>query len=70
MSQTQYNSLMSNLLREKCALAKLRVELEEKKGKLCRNCKGFGHLAQNCRNRKEGEKEARVPQNKFEVLKS
>jgi len=61
---------LSNLLREKCALAKLRVELEERKGKLCRSCKGSGHLARNCRNRKEGEKGAEMPQNKFEVLKS
>jgi len=70
MSQEQYNSLMSSLLREKRALTKLREELEERKGKLCRSCKGFGHLAQNCRNRKEGEKEAEMPQNKFEILRS
>jgi len=70
MSQEQYNSLMSTLLKEKHALTKLREELEERKGKLCRSCKGFGHLAQNCRNRKEGEKGVEMPQNKFEVLKS
>jgi len=61
---------MSNLLNEKHALAKLRAELEGRKGKLCRYCKGFGHLAQNCRNRKEEEKRAETPQNKFEVLRS
>jgi len=70
MSQEQYNALMSSLLKEKYALAKLREELEGRKGKLCRSCKGFGHLARNCRNRKGGEKEAEMPQNKFEVLKS
>jgi len=70
MSQEQYNNLLSSLLKEKCALAKLRVELEGRKEKLCRSCKGFGHLAQNCRNRKEGEKGIEMPQNKFEVLKS
>jgi len=70
MSQEQYHTLLSNLLKEKCALAKLRVELEERKGKLCRSCKGFRHLARNCRNRREGEKGAELPQNKFEVLKS
>ena len=70
MSQEQYNALMSSLLKEKYALAKLREELEGRKGKLCRNCKGFRHLARNCRNRKGGEKEAEMPQNKFEVLKS
>jgi len=45
MSQEQYNSLMSNLLNEKYALAKLRAELEGRRGKLCRSYKGFGHLA-------------------------
>ena len=70
MSQEQYNALMSSLLKEKYALAKLREELEGRKGKLCRNCKGFRHLARNCKNRKGGEKEAEMPQNKFEVLKS
>jgi len=70
MSQEQYNSLMSSLLKEKRTLTKLREKLEGRKGKLCRSCKGFRHLAQNCRNRKEGEKGAEMPQNKFEVLKS
>ena len=70
MSQEQYNQLMSTMLKERCALTKLRVELEGRKGKLCRSCKGFGHLARNCRNRKEGEKRVEMPQNKFEVLKS
>jgi len=45
MSQEQYNNLLSSLLKEKCTLAKLRVELEERKEKLCRSYKGFGHLA-------------------------
>ena len=70
MSLQQYNALMSNLLKEKHFLAKLREELERKKGKLCFGCKGFGHLAQNCRKQKETEKGVIIPQNKFEVLKS
>jgi len=37
---------------------------------LCRSCKGFGHLAHNCRNKKEGKKGTTTPQNKFEVLLS
>jgi len=61
---------MSNLLNEKCALTKLRAELEGRKGKLCRYYKKFGHLAQNCRNRRGEEKGTIVPQNKFEVLSS
>jgi len=47
---------MSSLLKEERALAKLREELERRKEKLCRSCKGFRHLARNCRNRKEEEK--------------
>ena len=70
MSQTQYNQLMSDLLNEKRVLTKLRVELEGRKWKLCRCCKKFRHLAQNCRNRRGEEKETIVPQNKFEVLSS
>jgi len=70
MSQEQYNTLMGNLLREKCALAKLRVELEGRRGKLYRCYRKFGHLAQNCRNKKEGEKGTAIPQNKFEILSS
>jgi len=58
---------MSNLLKEKHTLAKLREELEGRRGKLCRSCKGFRHLAHNCRNKKEGEKGTVVPQNKFEA---
>jgi len=61
---------MSNLLKEKCALTKLREELEERKGKMCRSCKGFGHLTRNCRNKRKGEKRIAVPQNKFRVLGS
>jgi len=61
---------MSNLLKEKRALAKLRAELEGRQGKLCRCCKKFGHLARNCRNRRREEKGTVIPQNKFEVLRS
>ena len=70
MSLTQYKSLMSSLLNEKRALAKFRAELEGRERKLCRCCKKFGHLAQNCRNKGREEKGTVIPQNKFEVLKS
>ena len=70
MSQTQYNSLMSNLLNQKHALAKLRAKLEEKKERECWSCKRFGHLAQNCRNEKEKEERGTAPKNKFEMLSS
>jgi len=61
---------MSNLLKEKCSLTKLREELEGRRGKLCFSCKGFGHLAHNCRNKREEEKGITIPQNKFEVLRN
>jgi len=61
---------MSSLLKEKYALAKLREELERRKRKLCRGCKGFRHLARNCRKKREEEKGVVIPQNKFEILSS
>jgi len=70
MSQEQYNTLLSNLLREKCAFTKLRVKLERRKGKLCRSYRGFGHLVRNCRKGKEEEKGVATPQNKFKILSS
>ena len=70
MSLEQYNSLMSNLLNQKHTLAKLRAELEGRRGRICRCCKGFGHLAQNCRSRDEKEERGVTPQNKYEVLSS
>ena len=61
---------MSDLLKQQCSFAKLRKKLEERKEKLCRHYKGFGHLAQNYRNREGEEKGKAIPQNKFEVLSS
>jgi len=61
---------MSTMLKEKCALAKLRAELKGRKGKLCRCYKKLGHLARNCRNKGEEKRKTTLPQNKYEVLKS
>jgi len=61
MSQQQYNNLMSTMLKKKCVLAKLRIELEGREGKLCCSCKRFRHLTQNCRNREAEEKREAVP---------
>jgi len=63
MSLEQYNNLMSDMLNERCALAKLRVELEGREEKL------FGHLARNCRNGRE-QKEKKVADNRFEALRN
>jgi len=44
--------------------------LKGRRGKLYKSCKGFRYLAQNCRNKKKGEKEVTTSQNKFEALSS
>jgi len=56
MSQKQYNSLMSNLLNQKHALAKLKAELERRRERIYQCCRRFGHLARNCRNKNKEEK--------------
>jgi len=68
MSLKQYNSLMSSMLNQQQALAKLRVELEGREKRECFNCRKFGHLACNYRNSIEGEKAKLIPKNKFEVF--
>jgi len=44
--------------------------LKGRRGKLCKSCKGFRHLAQNYKNKRKGEKGVAIPQNKFEALSS
>jgi len=61
---------LSNLLKEKRVLAKLREELEERKEKLCKSCKKFRHLARNYKKKRKEEEGTVISQNKFEVLKS
>jgi len=53
MSLEQYNTLMSDMLNQRQALAKLRVELEGREGRLCRRCGGFGHLTRRYRSGEE-----------------
>jgi len=69
MSLDQYNKLMSNMLNERHALTKLRAELEGRKGRICRKCRRFGHLAQKCRSGEERKKK-KVVTNRFEALGS
>ena len=70
MSLEQYNSLMSEMLNQWCALTKLRTEIERREGRVCWEYKRFRHLACNCRNRKKEMKGKLTPQNKFEVIAS
>jgi len=40
------------MLKQKYSLAKLREEFEGRRRRICRNYKRFGHLVQNCKNKK------------------
>jgi len=55
MSLEQYNSFMGSMLNQQHALAKLRAEIERRKGKVCWRYRRFGHLAHNCRNMKKAK---------------
>ena len=61
---------MSGLLNQKYTLAKLRVELEERKERIYWCYRKFGHLACNYRNKKEETKGKPISQNKFEMIAS
>jgi len=68
MSQQEYNQFLSNLLKEKQALASLRAKLEGKREREYWQYRKFGYLAYNYRKEKKGKKV--IPQNKFEMLLS
>jgi len=67
MSLEVYNQLMSNMLNQRCTLAKLRAELEGREERICRRCGRFGHLARKWRSGEEQRKE-KVVTNRFEAL--
>jgi len=69
MSLDQYNKLMSNMLNERYAFAKLRAELEGREKRIYRRCGRFGHLVQKYRNGEE-QKKRTVVGNRFEALRS
>jgi len=69
MSQQQYYNIMSNLLKEKYALASLRTKLEGRREREYWKYRGFKHQAQYCR-KEEKEKGESTSQNKFEILAS
>jgi len=64
------NSLLSRILNQWYALAKLRAEIEGREGRVCWGCKRFRHLACNYRNKRVKKKKKSVSQNKFEVIAS
>jgi len=61
---------MGSMLNQQYALAKLRGKIEGREERVCWGCRKFGHLACNCRNKKEEEKGKPIPQNRFEVIAS
>ena len=60
---------MGSMLNQWCTLAKLRAEIEGRKGRVCWGYRKFGHLAHNCRNMREAKGKP-VTQNRFEVIVS
>jgi len=58
---------MSDMLNKRCALTRLRAELEGREGKLYRQCRKFRHLAWNCKSEEEQKKKIERG-NRFEML--
>ena len=65
-----YNDILSKMLNTRQALAKMRSELEGREGRKCWECKWFGHLAKNCRNKGGRVEEKKKSTNRFETLMS
>jgi len=58
---------MSNMLNQRYTFTKLRAKLKEREEKIYWNCRKFGYLVHNCRNKKEGKKKKQIFHNKYEV---
>ena len=56
MSLKVYNQLISDMLNQRHALAKLRVELEGREKRMCQKCGRFRHFARKCRSEEEQKK--------------
>jgi len=70
MSLEVYNDILSKMLNTRRALAQIKSELKGREGRKCWECKWFGHLAKNCRNKGGRVEEKKKPTNRFETLMS
>ena len=70
MSLDQYNSFISGMLNQWHILTKLRAEIKGREERVCWECRKFGHLVHNYRNRKKEIKGKPTSQNKFEMIAS
>jgi len=70
MSLEEYNDILSKMLNTRRTLAKMKSELEGREGRKCWECKRFGHLAKNCRNKGERVEEKKRLTNRFKTLTS
>ena len=70
MSLEEYNNILSKMLNTRRTLAKMKSELEGREGRKCWECKRFGHLAKNCRNKGGRVEEKEKLTNRFETLTS
>jgi len=68
MSLDQYNTLMSGILNQWYALAKLKTVIEDRKKRVYWKYRKFRYLAYNCKNRKKKTKEKPISQNKFKMI--
>ena len=66
----EYNDILSKMLNTRRALAKMKSELEGREGRKCWECKRFGHLAKNYRNKGGRVEKKKKSTNRFKTLTS